>query len=589
MAAAGSMDAVEARAIVARIVKSRAFTSSERMGRLLRFLVEQSIAGQAEQLKEYQLGVDVFDRGADFDPRIDPIVRVEMRRLRSKLAAYYEAEGREELIRLEIPTGAYVPRLVARSSLDPVPPDAPPATHMVVLPFSNLSSDPETDYFSDGLTEELIHALARADGLRVVAWGTASRLKERREQWAAIASELKVGTILQGSVRRAGDRLRILVNLVEAQSGFYLWSETYDRTMADWFAIQEEIAQSVAESLKARLLKPAAPHPVQGANDLTAYDLYLRGRFHWHKRTTESFERAIGYFQEALTRQPDFAPAFAGLADVLTLSAQHTFREPAEAMPKARKAAQRALEINPQSAEAYASLALIEAVYDWDWVQAGEHFRQAIGLQPGYATAHHWYGVDYLANLARFDEAVASMQRAIHLDPLNPAMQDSLGYVLVLARRYDEALGVQLELLDLDTNNYKAFAALGRIYIQQGLFDRAADALGRAHFLAGDLPGILAALVQAQALLGRQEEAEGIADRLLYPSGSRYVPHASQSIACLGLGERARALELLEKALACRESALVALAVHPVYDPLRTEPRFQDILRRIGLERVTST
>lgn len=583
MATAPTLDAAQVQELLPRILGSRGFVLSERMGRLLRYLVEQTLEGRSDQLKEYLLGVDVFDRGVSFDPRIDPIVRVEMRRLRAKLAAFYEAEGRGDAVRLEIPTGTYVPRLVSRDRAGAAPAKAVAPTDIVVLPFTNLSAEPDTDYFSDGLTEELIHALARAEGLRVVAWSTASRLKERRDDLASIARELKVGTILQGSVRRSGDRLRILVNLVEAATGFYLWCENYDFQMADLFAIQEKISQAIAGSLRARLLGKAPAPPSSGASTLSAYDLYLRGRFHWHKRTPDSFERAIAYFQEALTHQPDFAPAFTGLSDAYTLLADHGLMSPADAMPKARAAAQRALEINPRLAEAYASLALIEALYEREWKRAGEHFRRAIELQPGYATAHHWYGCDYLSYLGRFDEAVASMQQAIQLDPLSPALQESFGYVLMLARRYDEALAVQLEVLDRDRHYYKSYTAMGRLYLLQGMSDRAIEMLERGRFLAGDLPTILGALTQAYAHRGDQSEARSYLNRLIALAGKRYVPSTSMAIAYLGVGEKEKALDWLEGACERRELTLPAVSVHPVYDELRGHERFKALIKTLGL------
>lgn len=563
------------------------------MGRLLRFLIEESLAGRGAEIKEYSLGVLVFDRGDSFDPRIDPIVRVEARRLRTKLAAYFESEGREEPLVIEIPSGSYQPKLTGARAAPPVPaPEAvPAATDIAVMPFANLNPGNDTEYFSDGLTSELIHALTAAEGIRVVAWNTVAQMREIREDWRSVGRQLNVGTVLQGSVRCAGERLRVLVNLVDSQSGFVLWSETFDRKRQDIFAIQEEIAHAIVRSLQARLLgvRSAPVLAKRPAPKFDAYDLYLRGRFHWSKRTRDGFERAVGFFQQAIEIDPGFATAYAGLADAYSLFSDYGLKSPGETMPKAKAAALRALELDPRLGEAHVSLGLIESLYEWRWDEAGERYRRAIALSPGYATGHHWYGCDYLALLGRFDEALAECRLAVRLDPLSTVVRESQSYVLMLAGRLDEALERHGELLDLAPDHYKSYTAMGRIYLQKRMYPEAVEMLERSRSIAGDLPTILGALTEAYARSGARGKAEGLLNQLLTLRVKQFISSTTLAIAYLALDEVEQSLQCLEQGCDGHELNVSAIGVHPVYDPLRGLPRFQTLLKRVGLNRARLT
>jgi serine/threonine-protein kinase len=571
-----------------RILSSRTFTASDRMSRFLRFVVEMSLDGRAGELKEYSLGVEVFDRSPSFDPRIDPIVRIEARRLRGKLKTYYETyAGADELV-IELPTGSYAPRF-HRADRAPRAADRPALTDIAVLPFANLDGDPGADYISEGLTEELIHTLTRIDALRVVAWTSAAKFRDRQDDFRRIGEELKVGAIVTGSVRKSADRLRVTARLIDTAGGYYRWSEIYDRGIEDLFAIQQEIAASIAASLKTRLLgAPGAgklPHASRAA-----YDLYLRGRFQWNKRTPEGFDRGIQYFQEAIAADPQFAPAYAGLADGYSLCADHGLTAPSIVMPQAKAAALRAIELDPDLAEAHTSLGLIRSLYEWQWQAAGEHYRRAIELNPGYATAHYWYGCDYLALLGRSDDAVAEMRTALRLDPLSHVMTQSLAYVLLLARRFDEALEQHMNALELEPYFYKSYSGLGRLYIHMEMYGEAIAMLQKARSLAGDVPNLLGALGQAYARAGREQDARALLARLEELSKHRYVPSTSVAMIYAGLGENARALDWLETASRRRELTVSAIGVHPGYDTLRGEPRLASLMVRIGLtaEGVTS-
>jgi serine/threonine-protein kinase len=577
------MDAGEIRRQTERVLSSRTFTASGRMSRFLRFAVERTLEGRGGELKEYLLGVEIFDREESFDPRVDPIVRVEARRLRSKLKSFYENEGSCDPLVIELPTGSYVPRFRIRGS-EPSPASVAPERNIAVLPFTNLSPDPDTDYFSDGLTEELIHALTKVEGLRVVAWNTASRLKDRQDDPTGIGRQLNVATVLVGSVRSSGGRIRVMARLIETSSGYYLWSETYDRQIEDLFAIQEEISRAIVDTLRVQFIGSRAGQGMaRSPSNLVAYNLYLKGRFHWNKRTREGLERAIQHFRKAVSVDPAFAAGYAGVADAYTLLADHGLARPAEVMAEAKSAALRALELDPLLAEAYASLALIRSLYEWQWGEAGQHYRRAMQLSPGYVTAHHWYACDYLALLGRMDEALDEIDIAIQLDPLSHVMNESRAYVLMLARRYDESLEQIKRVTELNPFFFKVYTHTARTYIQMGRYGEAIELLKKGRALAPDVPSLFGALGQAHALAGQAADARAVLDEMAALAKTVHVPSTAFALTHLGLGDKERALEWLEKGCAAHELTVAALKVHPAYDELRGEPRFEALVKTIGL------
>lgn len=555
------------------------------MSRLLRFVVQRSLAGQAADLKEYLLGVEVFDRTPAFDPRTDPIVRVEARRLRAKLKSYYESEGQEDGIVIEIPTGGYAAAFRLRGEVRAeCPAEENPATSIAVLPFSNLSPEPDAEYFSDGLTEELIHALTKVRGLRVVAWATAAQLKDGRDDYAAVGRRLMVGSVLQGSVRRSGERLRITVRLVLTESGQYLWAETYDRWMADLFDIQEDIAREIAESLRVQLL--GAQPQEEGARkrwNVDAYDRYLQGRYQWNKRTLDGFHAAIRLFSQAVEIDAEFALAFAGLADTYSLMAELGLASTKDTMPMAKAAALRALELDPLLAEAHTSLGLIESLFEWKWQEGAMRYRRALELHPGYATAQHWYAGDYLAMLGRFDEAIDGMRRAVQLDPLSVAIQDTMAHVYMLARRYDEALEEYRRTLEARGRHYKFLTGMGRVYTHMGRYDEALSLFEEARVMPGSLPSLLGAMAQTYGLGGQADKARALLAELDEMARHRYVPSTARALGHLGLGEKEQALDWLEGACERRELPVCTMGVHPGYDTLRGHPRYEVLVRRLGL------
>jgi serine/threonine-protein kinase len=568
------------RSHVEKIVRNRAFAQSERMRRFLRFTVDYCLNQRGEDLKEYLIGVEVFDKRADYDPRLDPIVRVEARRLRSKLKEYYETEGRNDELVIEFPKGGYVPHFRHRRAVTPPRPDTR-ASAMAVLPFTNLGPAPDQDYFADGLAEELIHGLTRIRGLRVVAWRSAAQLREKQDDLAAIGDQLKVGSVITGSVRRVANRVRVTVQLVETATGVYLWSDTYDRELQDVFLMQEDISRAVVGALRIQLGRESggATRPLR---NVEAHNFYLQGRHHWNKRTPEGLRKSIQLFEQAVALDPEFGLGFAGLADAYALLADYGLFSPTEMVPKAKAAAMRAIEVEPGLGEAWASLALICGLNDWEWDEAIRDYERAIELNPGYATAHHWYAVDCLALLGRTDEALHEIEIAHQLDPLSPMINEGKGYIRLLRREYDLAMRHHYESLDLDPFFYKSFSAIGRTYIQRGMYAEAIEMFKRAQSLAGEIPNLLSALAQAHALAGDRDTARRILQQLHELARQRYVSPTCFAVVHLGLGENERAL-WLESACAERATPLAAVGVHPLYDPLRSDPRFKALLRRIRL------
>jgi TolB-like protein len=564
-----------------KILAHRLFSRSVRMARFLRFAVDHALLGRADDLKEYVIGVEVFDRSGDYDPRVDPIVRVEARRLRSKLKAYYETDGAADPVMIEFLSGSYAPRIRDRR-LSAAPAPASGVITVVVLPFSDLSLKPGNEYFSDGLTEELIHVLTKMAGLRVVAWTTAARLRDRHEDFSTIRAQLNAAFVLTGSARIAGPSLRVRAQLIDTATGVYLWSETFDRRIHDVFAIQEEIARAIVRTLRLQLAPTAGGALTRSPSAIDSYDLYLKGRYYWHRRTPADLERSIEYFRAALDADPRSSLAHTGLADAYSLLVDYGLMSPAEGMPKARMAAMSAIELDPRSAEAHSSLALIRGLYDWQWRESEALYLRAIELNPGYATAHYWLAVDNYAILGRFEEAAACMETARQLDPLSVIIRDGQAFLKLLRRDFDGAAELCRELIKEDPTFYKGYTSLGRAYAQQGNYLDALRMLDKGYTLAGHVPNILGAMGQVYALGGECARAREILEKLTRMARERYIPSTVFAIVHLGLGECDRALDWLEKGLTAHDLPLTVLKVHPIYDPLRGNPRFAALLRALN-------
>jgi adenylate cyclase len=453
-----------------------------------------------------------------------------------------------------------------------------------VLPFMNISHDPENEYFCDGLSEDLINALTRIQQLFVVSRTSAFFFKGRNLDVREIGQKLNVDSIVEGSVNRVGDRLRITAQLINVEDGFHLWSERYDREMADVFAIQDEITLAIVAKLKLELLGKeeiilSEPHQA----DLEAYNLYLKGRYYWSQRP-QGISKAIEYFEQALEKDPNYALALAGLADCyVTLGGWENGTVPSsEAMPKGNAAASRALELDSTLADAYSSLAYSTTHYDWNWPLAETRFRRAFELNPNYAIGHHWYS-HYLTAMGRVEESLAESRRCLELDPLDLVINIHLAWHYQFARQYDEAVEQCWKTAELYPNSFWPSFFFALAYEQQGKLEEAALDLRKAVKMAGNVTFPTAALGHLYAVTGKKVQAQALVSDLLEQSRKRYVPAYDIAVIYTGLGQKDQAFEWLDKAYQERSGWLAYLKVEPRLDNLRSDSRFTDLLKRVGL------
>jgi serine/threonine protein kinase/tetratricopeptide (TPR) repeat protein len=454
---------------------------------------------------------------------------------------------------------------------------------IVVLPFTNMSSDPENEFFADGITEEIINALAQIEDVRVVARTSAFSFKGKHVDLRTIGGRLNVTTVLEGSVRKSGTRLRIMAQLINVTDGYHLWSERYDRELQDIFEVQDEIARSIADRLKVTLrAQRQEPLVRAGTKNLEAYQLYLKGRFHWNKRTLDGIQKAIKYFQEAIEKDAAYALAYSGLADGYNLASFLNVFPPREVMPKAKAAAAKALEIDDGLAEAHVSLGYASFTYDWNWPAAGRHFRQALALNSAYLRSHAFYPL-YLSSLGRFDEALATAKRALDLDPVSPAGSHVLAVQLYLSRQFDQAIQQCHWTLEMDGNYGVAYAVLGQAHACEGLYREALPDLNKYSALSRGDAASLALLGYAHARLGERNEALHMIEELRALEKRNFVPAFSFALVYAGLEDKDQAFTWLEKSCDERFNRLAYVKVEALWDPLRSDPRFADLLRRIGL------
>ena len=457
-----------------------------------------------------------------------------------------------------------------------------PAKSIAVLPFANLSRDPDNAYFAAGIQDEIITRLAKITDLKVISCGSTQRFKSAPDDVAAVAKQLGVANILEGSVQRSTDQIRINVQLIKAENDSHLWADTFDRKLTDIFQIESEIAKTVAETLQAKL-SGSEQHAIaiRPTESTEAHQLYLKGRYFWNKRTATDFKTAIGYFQQAIDKDPSFALAYAGLADTYVLMSGFAAASPKESLPKAKAAALRALELDNTLGEAHASLGQALVAYDFDLAGANREFRRAIELNPNYATAHQWYAESGLIPLGRFDEAIVEINRALELDPLSVIINADVGGVLFNARHYDEAIAQLRKTLEMDPGFYYAHWNLGQVLEMKGLTSEAMAEYEKAMSLDPDpLPQAL--LGRLYAKMGRTKEALAVLERLRQASGERYVSPYNFAIVYAGLGHKEEAIRFLEQTYEERDGYnIVFLEIDPFLSPLRGDPRFEALARKI--------
>jgi TolB-like protein/DNA-binding winged helix-turn-helix (wHTH) protein/Flp pilus assembly protein TadD len=451
----------------------------------------------------------------------------------------------------------------------------PEIRSLAVLPLENLSSDGDQEYFSDGMTDALISQLANIRSLRIISRQSVMRYKRSVVPMPAIAEELGVDAVIEGTVLRSGERVRVTVQLVQARSDRHLWSEQYEGAVGDVLALQAEIARSVAREVRATVTPQESVRLAAGAPiDPKAYDLYLRGRYLWSQRTEEGMRRSIDYFLRALELEPTFAPAHAAIAESYGPLGYLGFMSPEEATPKMKAAALRALELDPDLVEGLTALGACAAFHEWNWAEGEAHFRRAVELNGNYSTAYAWYGLLH-ENLGRQAANVEARRRAFELDPVWVGTGTALGRALAMDGEVEEGIAQIRRTLDLYPGHPLALSWLGTIYVAQGRYDEAIDA-----FAGGGDDG---ALGHALAVAGRREEALAVLARLEQRARERYVAPFSLALIQVGLADRDAALATLERGLALRDPAMSGLGVDARFAPLAGDPRFEAVLERIGV------
>lgn len=599
-----------------KVLSSQGFVGAGRLGPFLRFLVEQTVAGEGQKLKEAVIGVEVFQRPPDYDPRIDPIVRVEARRLRKRLRDYYEGPGAGDPVRIELPKGTYVPafklvgsgRRPAGSALRRRRVWAPALAALIlasvagaawwvrsrramradvnpsiaVLPFVNLSADPANEYFSDGLTEELIDALTKVAGLRVVARSSAFQFKGTPHDVREVAEKLQVSAVVEGSVRKSGDRLRITAQLVNADDGYHLWSQTYERELRDIFAIQEEISRAIVNALRVQLrVDLGRPLARRYSDNLEAYNLYLKGRYHWNLYTDEGIHKAVDYFEQAIRVDPGYAPAYAMLAHAYALMGYYKVLPPEDVWPKARDAAQRAIAIDGTLAEAHAALGFVLGLHFWDWAASEKAFRQALELNPASADAHGAYAVGYLLPHGRLDEANSEFDKALRLDPLAVFVNYAAAFSLLASGEHERAIEQYRKTLELHSGHPDMWWDLAMAYGYNGRGDEAMKAFQKSGLLREGSGWRLGPI--EYALMGDMDQARKIIDEVDRTAEQRNWRAIDMARTHAVLGNKDRAFYWLEKAFQVRDPQLVWLKADPRFRNLRGDARLEPMLRKIGL------
>jgi len=463
--------------------------------------------------------------------------------------------------------------------------DRPPTgiRSLAVLPLDNLSGDASQDYFADGMTDELITDLAQISALRVISRTSVMAYKGARKPLPEIARELNVDVVVEGTVLRSGDQVRITAQLIQAPADKHLWARSYEGNLRDTLALQKQVARAIAEQIRIEVT-PQEQVALKSAKaiDPEAFVAYLKGRYLWNKRTSEGLRKALDYFNQAVAKDPNYAAAYSGLADTYALLGdwQYAVMTPKEALPKAKAAAMKALELDDSLSEAHNSLAFCLDGFEWDFEAAGREFRRAIELNPGYATAHHWYAW-HLSLVGQNGEAIAEMRKAEDLDPFSLIINADLAELLLIAHSPDESIQQSRKTIEMDPGFALAHNQLAQAYLEKHMFEEAIAELQKAIQLSGGSPTCIANLARAYTASGRKAEAEGLLNDLKKRSTPGY-PHASEiAMIYAALGDKDQAMTWLEKGYEERFNPGVLL--RPGFDPLRSDSRFQDLVRRIGL------
>jgi len=566
---------------LSRILASKTFEQVERLKRFVSFIVGETVAGRGSDLKEYVIGVQVFGKEASFDPRTDPIVRVQARRLRTRLARYYRDEGNSDELFIDLPKGGYAPVFRARD-------EAPTAKRsltatlagrntVAVMPLKDDSPGSTLDYFCRGLRDEIVHALTSIKALRVLA-----SQPDDVADW--LASERGgAALMITGGVRSSRERLRITIHLVDAASGFYLWSESMDVDAADPLAGQEAIARRVADQVTPQVDSEVGPGARRQSENLAARNLYLQGRYHLNQRTEESLHKAVEFFEKAIVEDTQFSLAHSGLSDAYGLLAHYGVRGPADVWAKAASSAATAVMLDGHSAEAHTSLAHARATQDWDFGGAEALFQKALQLNPRYSTARHWYAMSCLVPMGRLDEALEQILLAQSLDPVSAIIARDVAVVQYYRRDFDAALEQCDHTIELNPHFAPAYHTLALVQEHRKEIDEAAAACRRAVDLAPHSLRMQSALARILALSGKPERAVETLHTLEELAATRYVSPVEFMTTAFAAGDREAGFRWLTRACDERCFELLSLNYDPRFDSLRGDPRVAAVVQRIGL------
>jgi TolB-like protein/Flp pilus assembly protein TadD len=571
-----------------RLLESRFFARAPRLSRLLRYLGEHALAG-GPPLKEYDVARGAFDKSGEFNPAADPIVRVEAGRLRERLRRYYRAEGRSDPVRVFLPKGSYqlyLERRAAPAQTGPQPARAggrAKTCRIVILPFADLSPNHQYPYLVEGLVDDLITILARSPWLRVLARRSSRRYATQPVNLRRVARQLGADFVLEGSLRPLGAQVRVCARVAESSTGTYFWSETFNFAEDDLACMPDVIGEAVVAALarhrdRGRKVRAATTRRAEAET----YLLTLKGRYHVRRRNHTDLLRGVEYLDDALARDPDAVPALAALSEACTMLAWYGFLPSSEVMPKAAHCARRAVALDPHSPHAHLALGLVQELYDWDFTAAEREFQTACELDPADATA--WFELALcLARTGRIAAGLERMRRAVQLEPLSATVRTNLGVLFYYQRRWQQAIRSFLEALEFNEHYFPAHFRLGAAYLQLGKFEAAVASLRQAMTLCEQCPTVMGLLGHALARMGNKAEAFQLAERLRSPGALCYARPTAMTLVYLGLGDKASALSMLRRALEERDPHVVDLAVDPIFDSLRKERIFRDLLSNLHL------
>jgi tetratricopeptide (TPR) repeat protein len=564
---------------IGKLAASRAFEGSARLRELLDYTVAQSLAGNGDQLKESVLGVEVFGRAPGYNSDSNSIVRVEFARLRKKLEEYYGSEGANDPVRIVYPRGSYNPEFRAKDAAAPTSFEG----GVAVLPLVSAGSE-DDECLADGITDELITALSRVRGLKVVARTSCFAFKGKSTDIREIGRALRVSSVLEGSLRRNQDVVRVHVQLIDVEDGCQLWGQKYERHLTGVFEVQDEIAGAIASALRIEFPRFRTPRQTLPTRDPAAHALYLKGRYWWHRWNPDALRRAAGYFQQVIERDASYAAPYSGLADSYFLQGFWGNGTPRDLMPRAQAAAKKAIDIDPQLAEAYCSLAMVENAWNWNTATCEAAFRRCMELNPGYALAQAKYATSYLSPLGRFEEAHGWLLRALELDPLSPNMHSDLALNFAHRGLHGEFEAEAAKVIEMNPDvplKVRWYQMMSRG--THGDLAGAADAAEQAIHAAPEDPPTLGFAAWGFAVAGQIERAEMLRKRIEHLAQIRYVPTLAIAVAHLHCSSTDGIFGLLDRALEERDPWLRYLRVATPMHRFRSDARYGKLLEKLGL------